>query len=88
MNILPGQPFRSRVKLERWTDMAALGWYSGDGHVHAERATPEINNLIATWAAAEDIAFCNVLMMGDEERTYYEQYAYGAGGRYSTVGRC
>jgi hypothetical protein len=85
ISILPGQPFRGRVTLERWTNMAALGWYSGDGHVHAERATPEVNKLIATWAAAGDVAFCNVLMMGDEGRTYYGQYAYGARGRY--VGR-
>ncbi len=82
MNILPGQPVRRRINLERWTNMAALGWYSGDGHVHAERATPEVNDLIAAWAAAEDVAFCNVLRMGDEERTYYPQYAYGAQGRY------
>lgn len=86
MNIQPGQPFRARVNLERWTNMAALGWYSGDGHVHAERATSEINELIATWAAAENVAFCNVLRMGDEQRTYYEQYAYGAQGRYLNHG--
>ncbi len=62
--------------------MRALGWYSGDGHVHAERATREINGLVATWAAAEDLDLCNVLMMGDEERTYYRQYAFGSTGRY------
>ncbi|RPI24832.1 MAG: hypothetical protein EHM61_16010, partial [Acidobacteria bacterium] len=82
MNISPGKPFRTRINLERWTDMAALGWYSGDGHVHAERATPGVNELIAAWASAEDVAFCNVLLMGDEERTYYPQYAFGAEGRY------
>ncbi len=86
MSIQPGQPFRARVNLERWTDMAALGWYSGDGHVHAERTAPEINDLIAAWAAAEDVALCNVLRMGDEQRTYYEQYAYGAPGRYLSRG--
>jgi hypothetical protein len=81
MNVLPGKPFQTRVRMERWTDMRALGWYSGDGHVHAERASSEIDDLIATWAAAEDLAFSNVLMMGDEERTYYGQYAYGPRGR-------
>ncbi len=86
ITVLPGQPFHSSVKLKRWTNMAELGWYSGDGHVHAERATPEINDLISTWAAAEDVAFCNVLLMGDEERTYYPQYAYGTPGRHTDRG--
>ena len=38
-----------RIELARWIDMAALGWYSGDTHVH--RSLEELPNLLA----AEDL---------------------------------
>ncbi|MHC4402512.1 MAG: CehA/McbA family metallohydrolase [Planctomycetota bacterium] len=38
-----------QLPLERWIDMAALGWYSGDTHVH--RTVEELHNLLL----AEDL---------------------------------
>jgi len=35
IKITPGEPRTFTFKLERWIDVAKLGWYSGDHHVHA-----------------------------------------------------
>ncbi len=43
------EPVECRFKLQRWIDMAALGWYSGDTHVH--RPIDELPNLML----AEDL---------------------------------
>ncbi len=69
------------VPLARWVDMAARGWYSGDGHVHIERTSPAANRNAFLWARAEDVRVCNVLGMGDARQTYYPQYALGPSGR-------
>jgi len=42
-------PVDLRFKLRRWIDMAALGWYSGETHVH--RSAEELPNLVL----AEDL---------------------------------
>jgi hypothetical protein len=72
---------RETVTLSRWVDMAARGWFSGDDHVHIERATPDGNRNALLWAQAEDVRVCNVLLMGDAKEIYYRQYAFGPGGR-------
>jgi len=43
------EPVQVRIELERWIDMAAAGWYSGDTHVH--RSLDELPNLLL----AEDL---------------------------------
>ncbi|HMV86854.1 MAG TPA: CehA/McbA family metallohydrolase [Blastocatellia bacterium] len=35
MKILAGKPQSFTFKLERWIELAKLGWYSGDHHIHA-----------------------------------------------------
>jgi hypothetical protein len=42
-------PVRVRLELERWADLAARGWYSGDTHVH--RSVEELPNVML----AEDL---------------------------------
>lgn len=34
VEVRPGESTRVDVRLERWVDMAAEGWYSGDNHIH------------------------------------------------------
>ncbi len=72
-----------RVNLKRWVDMPARGWYSGDGHVHFERRTPEANRDLMLWTQAEDVHLASVMRMGDALQTYFEQYAYGRSGRHA-----
>ena len=67
---------RETVNLARWVDMARAGWYSGDGHVHAERVGPAADRAVLLWMAAEDVRVANVLLMGDERQTWYPQYSW------------
>lgn len=69
------------VALQRWIDMPAQGWYSGDAHIHIERdrdANPGIHTLLS----AEDVHVGNLLQMGNLARSYFPQYAFGADGHY------
>jgi hypothetical protein len=80
--VRPGESVRRRVALERWANMPARGWYSGDDHVHHPRLKPEDDEFLMTWAQAEDVHVVNILRMGDIERTYFEQRAFGRAGRF------
>jgi hypothetical protein len=81
VQIEPGGNSTQVIRLERWVDMPAQGWYSGDTHVHYARAGEEANRRLGFWASAEDVHMINVMRMGDALKTYYEQYAYGMEGR-------
>jgi hypothetical protein len=72
------------VTIRRWTDMAARGWYSGDGHVHYARADEDANQRLLLWAQAEDVHVSNILRMGDAKQTYFEQYGFGKEGQFAT----
>ncbi len=62
--------------------MPEIGWYSGDDHIHFPRMKPEHNELLITWAIAEDVHVANILRMGDIERTYFEQAGFGKQARF------
>ena len=72
------------VVLRRWIDMPARGWISGDGHIHYARPVTAANIPLMTWLQAEDVHIGNVLGMGDQQATYFGQYAYGGKGRVSS----
>ena len=72
---------RVEVELQRWIDMPAQGWYSGDAHIHIER-TRDANPGILSLLSAEDIHVANLLQMGNLARYYFPQYAFGAEGQY------
>jgi hypothetical protein len=84
VTVAAGSPAKQDLKLHRWIDMPARGWYSGDGHVHYTRSNPEAARRLGIWARAEDIHLANVLRMGDASETYFEQYAFGNDGRYQS----
>jgi len=69
------------ISVPRWVNMPALGWYSGDDHVHMAR-TPNDNASISAVMAAEDVHVTNVLQMGNPYDTHFHQYAFGKNGRY------
>ena len=70
------------VKLERWTDMPAKGWYSGDVHIHSERKSPDVNETMRIFTQAEDLNVGNLLQMDNVGGIYYPQYAWGEAGYY------
>ena len=80
--VAPNQSIHRIVKLRRWVDMPRLGWYSGDDHIHHPRLKPEHDQLLMTWAQAEDVHVNNVLRMGDLQRVYFEQSGFGKAARY------
>ena len=80
--IASGETLKRKILLRRWVDMAKAGWYSGDDHVHMPRLTPEQNELLMTWALAEDVHVVNTLRMGDMENTFFEQKGYGKDSRF------
>lgn len=69
------------VKMRRWTNMPAAGWYSGDDHVHMIRNASD-NLSISSIMQAEDVSVTNVLQMGNPAGTHFHQYAFGGNGRY------
>jgi hypothetical protein len=81
----PGRRLERTIRLGRWIDMPARGWYSADDHVHIRRS-PRDNPAILRWFAAEDIHAGNLLQMGDFWTTVYSQYEFGKAGRYSEPG--
>jgi hypothetical protein len=80
------QDVTREIRLDRWVDMPARGWYSGDDHIHLRRS-PGDDAAIVRWIAAEDIHVGNLLQMGDFWATYFMQYAFGPKGRYQELGR-
>jgi hypothetical protein len=86
LEVAPVNGLTQEVRLARWIDMPARGWYSADDHIHLRRS-PADNAAIARWIAAEDIHVGNLLEMGDFWATYFSQYAFGPAGRYEDNGR-
>lgn len=58
----PGQVLDADVSLSRWIDMAALGWYSGDTHIHFDRTGTNDDSLL-TLTSARDIRYAFSLSM-------------------------
>lgn len=40
VHLEPGKPQEARLRLRRWENMAAKGWYSADAHIHANYTAP------------------------------------------------
>ena len=74
------------VQLERWTDMPARGWHSGDVHTHFPRRDQSENRELWLQAGAEDLHVANTLRMGNIAATYFPQSFWGEGGRYGKDG--
>jgi hypothetical protein len=83
VHISAGKTSRVDVKLQRWIDMPAKGWYSGDAHIHIARPDPSKNPGILAFTRAEDIHVSNLLQMGNVGSSdYFSQYAFGRDGDY------
>ncbi len=76
-----GRKVARTVRMSRWIDMPAKGWYSADDHIHVRRS-PRENPLLLRWVAAEDLHVGNILQMGDIWTTFFSQYGFGKQGRY------
>lgn len=59
-----GKTTGAELRLVRWIDLPAEGWYSADDHLHIPRPHPGFDPVIATWMQAEDLHVANLLQMG------------------------
>ncbi|GGI85009.1 hypothetical protein GCM10007973_22010 [Polymorphobacter multimanifer] len=69
------------VKMERYADMPAAGWYSGDAHIHFTR-DEAVDPAAWGFIAAEDIHIANVLEMGNIVRVFFQN-----GGKWGKASR-
>lgn len=85
IEVKAGQTIAVPVRLQRYVDQPARGWYSGDSHLHLTRDTPED---LAVWGAvaAEDVYVGNLLEMGNIVTTHFRQPAWGKAGRFERDG--
>ena len=86
VQIGPGETSLS-LDLERQTDVAAEGWYSGDVHVHANYTNHEfiMPEDIRDQLEAEDLNFANLMVANSEGADVHdEQYFEGRPHRFST----
>lgn len=56
--------FDINIALKRWINMPAMGWYSGDVHVHHPTTKPEFRQFLINFAKAENLHVANTLNMG------------------------
>ena len=78
IEIKAGETRRREVRLVRWIDMPAKGWYSGDDHIHIPRPSSELNPQISKMMQAEDVHVANLLQMGKVVNfEIAPQYAHG-----------
>ena len=81
VTITAGERTQLKVMLPRWIDMPANGWYSGDDHIHFQRA-PADNEWISVLMRAEDVHVANLLQMGNPSQYFFSQYAFGPKGQH------
>lgn len=63
--------------LNRWINLPARGWYSGDVHTHHPLNTRAFRDYMLQMGEAEDVHLVNVLQMGDRNNVYFQPQAFG-----------
>ena len=62
---------------QRWIDLPARGWWSGDVHVHHPSYDPAQREYLMRYAVAEDVHVVNLLEMGHHTGTDFAQAGFG-----------
>lgn len=62
---------------KRWINLPALGWYSGDVHVHHPTDKPSYKDYLLQMAKAEDVHIVNMLEMGHHLGTDFKVDGFG-----------
>lgn len=86
--IRPGETTTQTLKLQRWTDQRALGWYSGEAHIHANYGYGHWYNSPRTMraqCAGEDLVVCNFMVANsDGDGVFDREYFRGRPDSLST----
>ncbi len=83
ITITAGDKQSLTIKLERFDDLKARNWLSGDDHIHISRPSPENNQAIIAFMKAEDIHVANLLQATNLRDIYFKQYKFGKNGTYN-----
>ncbi|MBK1877189.1 CehA/McbA family metallohydrolase [Pelagicoccus mobilis] len=75
------------LKMDRWIDMAAQGWFSGDDHIHSRLMSDDDAERLFKFMEATDLDLGNILIMGNNLRTFYPQRGFGPEFRVEQNGR-
>ncbi|MBK9170582.1 MAG: CehA/McbA family metallohydrolase [Bryobacterales bacterium] len=66
VNLVPGRETEVELKLERWFDGPAEGWFSADAHIHANYTAPVPQVItpadVRLYAHAEDLHYANMMV--------------------------
>ncbi len=65
------------LRLKRWIDLPAQGWWSGDVHVHHPSLDPAQREYLMQYALAEDVHVVNLLAMGHHTGVEFLQAGFG-----------
>jgi len=76
-SVAPGETAEKNYTLNRWVEMPARGWYSGDVHVHARILSERDAQMVMAWSRAEGVHVANVVEMGDIAGTHFAQRGFG-----------
>lgn len=80
------QTTTTTVALERYANLPAKGWYSGDAHIHVTR-DEAADPVIWGFVAAEDVYVGNLLEMGNIATLHFKQpAAWGKASRFERDG--
>ena len=83
VEVLPGQESELTLRLPRWADMRAQGWYSADHHLHIARSHRDLDPVLSKWMQAEDIHIATFLRWGHSQGFHNTpQYAFGSDSVY------
>lgn len=77
VNISEGKTVEKTLRTKRWVDMAKRGWIAGDDHVHSRTINDADEEMLMTWAKAEDVNVVNALLMDDIKRIYFQARGFG-----------
>lgn len=77
VEIKPGETLELTYQTRRWVNMAERGWYGGDHHIHARIMSNDDARRLMSWVKAVDLHVANVLLMGDQFKTNFEQRGFG-----------
>ncbi|MCC6589140.1 MAG: CehA/McbA family metallohydrolase [Bryobacterales bacterium] len=70
-------PQQVTLRLKRWVDMPARGWYSGDAHIHANYTAPHHQVItpedVLTYALAEDLHIPNMMVANSSDAFLHDE---------------
>ena len=83
VEVLPGQDSELTLRLPRWADMRAQGWYGADHHLHIARSHRDLDPVLSPWMQVEDIHIATFLRWGHSQGFHNTpQYAFGSDSVY------